>query len=81
MEFFQALAQQPGVRLRVLHCCDHFPTRPFSLGNPWFPEPLAFEHLVLPGYDFRLSRSREFYINPAILDLVASSDRNEVWLL
>jgi glycosyltransferase involved in cell wall biosynthesis len=81
MEFFQALAQQPGIRLRVLHCCDYFPTRPFSLGNPWFPEPLAFEHVVLPGYDFRLSRSREFYINPVILDLVAHSGPNEVWLL
>jgi len=81
MEFFQALAKQPGVRLRVLHCCDYFPTRPFSLGNPWLPEPLAFEHVVLPGYDFRLSRSREFYINPGILDLVAHSGRDEVWLL
>lgn len=81
MEFFQALAKCSGVRLRVLHCCGSFPTRPFSLGEPWLREELAFEHHVLPGIPFRLGRRRELYVNPQILEWVADSRRDEIWLL
>lgn len=80
MEFFHQLGKTPGVRLRVIHCCAKFDTRPFSLGNPWLADrELAFHHEVLKG--FNLSKSRDLYVNPGILRAVRNRSEREVWLL
>jgi glycosyltransferase involved in cell wall biosynthesis len=82
MEFFQELAKQPGVRLRVLHCSAVFNTRPFSLGDPWLQgSSLAFEHHILRGSNLRWGKYRELYINPEVLQEVFRSSPNEVWLV
>ena len=73
IEFFQQLGKTPGVRLRVLHCCAEFPTRPFPLGAPWLVEDYAFEHRILSGLRLPLGQRREFYINPEVLRLISRS--------
>lgn len=82
MEFFQALAKHPDVRLRVLSFSSTFTRRPFPLGDPWLEEQgYLFDFKVLKGFNVPLGKHRECYVNPGIFREVYASDRNELWLV
>lgn len=82
MEFFQALAKHPDVKLRVLSFSATFTRRPFSLGDPWIEEKeYLFDFKVMKGFNIPLGKHRECYVNPGILREVFASPRNELWLV
>lgn len=82
IEFFQALGRHPEVRLRVLNLSGSFPARPFPLGSPWVnDEQQSFERTVIPGWALRVGKHRVLYFNARILQEIARSSKDEVWIV
>jgi glycosyltransferase involved in cell wall biosynthesis len=82
MEFFHALGESPGVELRVFNCCATFPTQSFDVGAPWLEaDRYSFDYRVLGGWNARIGRYREFFINPEILARIRTAPRDEIWIV